>query len=654
MKRISLLLIVGFSVLLSLTSRAGFGKVTAGESNPLTVELLSTHSQTSADASFNNYGYGIEVSSDVAHLYWQESGNDAEGTDLFYRQLPGGSTVRLSDSAKTEGDVSLVWFDTAVAPDGTFHIIWLEDTGTTEGGDLFYWSVATGTLLLSDRSQTEGYVQPAFNTINLTLDVNDNPHTYWFEETGTAEGEDLFYWSLLEGTVLLTNRSQTEGNDVDFGPNALLTDDDGNAHVTWAEYGIDGFSNSYFYWNSTLSSPITLPGIRSLVVAGTTAHIVWQSATEGPIVYWNSATQSAQPIPSSADTPGGIIELSRLIKDSAGAVHIFWVKGIANVCLAHWDTTGQTTEDLVTGNQCYPFWNVFLDSSDDFHTIVVDQPMSSRRYRYWNSTLTTSIPIPIGSSINQGKLTGIEGTNQVHVTWTETNGSDDNYYHWDNLSQSVANLSQLAGADTHISSVGIQVLPSSNSEIYMLWSEANNGTGMFHNLFWSSSTGTTVDLFTKLGIDSVSANFGTMKINFLADGTPYTVWPGTPTSGPTGFYVWDSSKDLVHLAGDSSPCSDIGRYFSSEADQLGGIYLAWQDNGTKTSYLWSQTSGQIDLSQTTATETTCAPPLVAVSDNGRVFAMWIEESDVVGEGLDVYGGWVETSSNAVYLPMITK
>ncbi|MCB8981344.1 MAG: hypothetical protein H6657_28395 [Ardenticatenaceae bacterium] len=653
MKRI-FLLFVGFSVSFFLILVSGFGQATAGTSNPLTVELLSSHSQTSADTSFNNYGYGLVAGVNSAHVYWQESGNGAEGADLFYRQLPGGNTVRLSDPALSEGDVDIVWFDTAVGQDNTFHIAWLETGSATEAYDLFYWSAATGTLLLTDRTQTEGYVEPAFGTLTLLLDANDKAHIIWFEETNTAEGSDLFYWSLTTETVLLTDHSQTEGSGVGSGPNKLVLDDNGTAHVTWGEYGTDGVTAKYFYWNPSLSSPVNLPSIRSFIVADNVAHIIWQSATEGPIVYWNSTTQTAQPIPSSADTPGGIINTGGLMEDSTGVVHIFWVKGIAGVCLAHWDTAGQTTEDLVTGTQCYPFWNVFLDSSDNFHTIVVDQPTSALRFRYWNEKLTTPVTIPIGSSISQGKLMGIEGTNEVHVTWIETVGSDDNYYHWDNISQNATNLSTLAGADTHISSSGIQVLPSSNSELYMLWSEGINGTGTFHNLYWNSLTNTTTDLFTDLGISSINSGFDPMIVNFLPNGEPYTVWPGTPTSGPEGLYLWDSSQDTVHLAGESVPCSALGKYFSSGADSAGNIYVAWQDEGTKTNYLWSQASGQINLSQTTATETACDPPLVVMSDNSRLFAMWIEESDVADEGLDVYGGWSELPGFDIYLPMITR
>lgn len=653
MKRI-FLLFLGFSVSLFLISVSGLGQATAGAANPLTVELLSPHSQTTANTTFNNYGYGLVAGVNTAHAYWQENGNGAEGADLFYRQLPDGNTVRLSDPALSEGNVDIVWFDTAVGQDNTFHMAWMETGSASEAYDLFYWSAATGTLLLTDRTQTEGYVQPASGTLTLLLDADDMAHIIWFEETNSAEGSDLFYWSQATGTVLISDHSQTEGSGIGLGPNRLIMDDNGNAHVTWGEYGTDGVTASYFYWNPSLSSPVNLPAIRSFVVANNVAHIIWQSATEGPIVYWNSTGQSAQPIPSSADTSGGIINTGGLIEDSTGAVHIFWVKGISGTCLAHWDTASQTTEDLVTGTQCYPFWNVFLDSSDNFHTIVVDQPTATRRYRYWNDTLTTPVTIPIGSSISQGKLMGIEGTNEVHVTWIETVGSDDNYYHWDNIAQNATNLSTLAGADTHISSTGIQVLPSSNGELVMLWSEGINGTGTFHNLYWNSATNTTVDLFTELGIGSINSGFDPMSVNFLPNGEPYTVWPGMPMSGPAGLYIWDSSQGMVHLAGESTPCSELSRYYSSETDQQGNIYLAWEDDATKTNYLWSQTSGQVDLSQTLAAETECDPPLVTMSDNGRIFAMWIEESDVAGEGLDVYGGWLDAPGYSLYLPMITK
>lgn len=652
MKRNFMLLLSCLSSLFFLISVIGDQPIMAG--SILTTQLLSDHDLTIADSTFNNYGYGVEISGSVAHVIWQESGNDTEGIDLFYRQLPDGSTVRLSDPTLSEGDVNPVWFDTAVAPDGTFHMIWLEDTNTTEAGDLFYWSANTGTLLLSDHTQTEGYVQPAQNTLTINLDSNGHPHVIWFEETSTAEGKDLFYWNPSAGTVLLTERSQTQGSDVNMGPNSLNIGDNGIPHVTWAEYGNDGSTPTYFYWDSSLATPVILPGIRSIIVAGNVAHIIWWTAMEGPINYWNSSSQSTQAIPASADNSGGIIFVKPLVADSANNVHLVWAKGIAGICLAHWDSASQTTEDLVTGDTCYPPWNVYVDNSDNLHTVIVDEPMGNFRFRYWNNTLVNPIPVPISNSSNNGKLSGITGSNLVHLTWIESSGTDDNYYHWDNVGQTVSNLSQLAGSDTHIGSMGRQIEQSSNGELYMLWSEQINGTGTSKTLYWNSATDTTQNLFTELGISSVNVSFDEMTMDFLRSGVPYFIWHGTPNSGPEGFYLWESAQDEVHLAGESLPCTEVGGLFSNDSDNFGNIYLAWQDDATKTNYLWSQANGQIDLSLTSTIETMCDPPKVAVNALGDMFVVWIEESDVAGEGLDMYGGWIERAASNIYLPFVVK
>lgn len=653
MKRNLLLLFVALSLSLILASFLDYESTQAG--SPLTTELLSDHSLTTADTFFNNYGYGVETSGNIAHVYWQESGNNTEGTDLFYRQIPGGSTIQLSDPALSEGDVSVVWFDTAVAPDGTFHMIWLEDTDTTEAGDLFYWSAATGTLLLSDHTETEGYVQPALNTLSLIMDANGNPHTFWTEETGSAEGEDFFYWSLATGTVLLTDRSQTEGNDVDFGPNKLQIGDDGVVHITWGELGNDGTTPTYFYWNSSLATPVILPNIRTSIVAGNVAHIIGWTAIEGPISYWNSSTQSLQTIPSSSD-PGGIIFVNSLIADSTNTVHLFWSEGVSNVCLSHWNSATQTTDDLVMGDVCYPSWSVYVDHSDNFHTVVVDQPSGTFRFRYWNDTLANPIVVPIGNTSNNGKLTGIDGSSMVHLTWIESSGSDDNYYHWDNVNQTVNNLSQLAGSDTLISSTESQIEQSSNGELYMLWSEQITSTGALQNFSWNSEVNATQNLFTELGISSLSFDFD-MTMDFVESGVPYFIWHGTPTSGADGFYLWDSARDEVHLAGESLPCTEVGGPYGNDSDIFGNIYLAWQDDSTGTNYFWSEASGQVDLSLTAASDTLCHAPRVKTGDSDRVFVVWIEESDDAGEGLDIYGGWLDapnTFGNVVYLPFITK
>lgn len=623
----------------------------------LNTQQLSDHSLTQADSFINIYGYDIDPGNTVAHVYWQETGNGSEGTDLFYRQIPDGSTIRLSDPALSDGDVSLVWFDTAVAPDGTFHIIWLEDTNSSEGGDLFYWSAATGTLLLSDHDETEGYVQPATNTLFITLDNDGNPHTFWHEETGTSEGEDLFFWSLATGTLLITDRTQTEGDDDNFGPNRLLIDDNGTTHITWAEIGNDGITNTYFYWNESLPNPIILPDIERWVLAGNVAHIIWLEATDGPINYWNSATQTTQPIPSSGDLSGGFVRIQYILVDSNENIRILWHEDLSNVCLAHWDSSSQTTDEAVIGERCTGFWPVYIDNTNILHTVVSDDPGGTRRYQYWNENLTNLIALPVADVSIYGWLTGIEGTNIVHFSWIEFGGTDDNFFHWDNMNQSTSNLSQLAGNDTRISSAGRQVEQSSNGELYMLWFEQINGTGTSQNLYWNSVTNTTQNLFSELGISSINlVNNSTehMRMDFLASGSPYFMWHGVPNSGPEGLYLWDSAQDSIHLAGESYPCSEIGRTYKNDSDIFGNIYLAWQDETTWNYHFWSQETGEVALSQTTSAETLCHPPVLAVANNGNVFVLWVEESDVAGEGLDMFAGWIESTAGKIYLPLIVK
>ena len=458
------------------------------------------------------------------------------------------------------------------------------------------------------------------------------------------------HWSQASGTQLLTNRSQTEGDNIQFGPTSLQIADTGTPHITWAEVGNDGSTATYFYWNSTLANPLTLPDIQSFGVAGNVAHILWGNQSEGPLNYWTSATQSAKTIPSSTDLGGYVF--ARMVFDSTNTVHVLWSESNSNVCLSHWDSNSQVTDDLVTGDACLFPWNIYVDNVDNLHTIVVDDPMGTRRYRYWNSTLATPVPVSIGDAIGNGRLTGIESSNRVHLTWTESSGSDDDYYHWDNVGQTVSNLSELAGNDSHIGSQ--QIEQSSNGELYMLWSEQINGTGPSQNLYWNSVTNTTQNLFTELGISSLSYSIDEMTMDFFNSGVPYFIWHGTPTSGPEGFYLWDSAQDEVHLAGESLPCTEVGGPYDNASDNFGIIYLAWQDDATRTNYFWSEASGQVDLSLTSAGETFCSPPKVAVNDVGDVFVIWIEESGVAGEGLDIYGGWLAGTGSNVYLPFVRR
>lgn len=656
MKRNFLLLFATLILSFALTSVFDYESTQAG--SPLTSELLSDHTLTSASATFPYIGFGIETSDDVAHVYWQENGDGAEGSDLFYRQIPGGSTIRLSDLSQTEGDVYTFTEDSrgsAIAPDGTVHIIWLEETNTSEKDDLFYWSAATGTLLLSDRTETEGFVY--IPNVLLELDKDGNPHVLWYEETATGEGRDIFYWNRTTGTHLLTDRNQTEGGFVNFSYVKILLSDNGTPHISWSEFGNDGTTPLYFYWNPSFTTPAIFPDLRSfatITVVEDTAHTAWQSGfLDGPIVYWNSSTKTEQIIPSSDDNPTGLA----LEVDSANNIHILWSEAQTNNCLSHWDSVSQLTEVIVTGENCRSSYGTYIDDSDVIHTIYTDDPTGNDDYylHYWNSTLAN--PNLLKANTYYTSVDNLLGTGNgvVHVTWRELpNSSDDNLYHWDNVSQTVTNLSQLAGSNSRL---GPRATPALNNaeELHLLWPEQVNGSSDYEYFYWNSEDKTIQNLFTKFGISSLpSSSLDELTMAYTENGAPYLIWYGLPDNGPEGFYFWNSAKDEIHLLGESLPCNGGSYSFSNDSNLLGNIYFAWLDGSTFTNYFWSETSGQVDISSTVVSEIYCDPPFVKVSDNGRIFVVWIEESDTAGEGLDLFAGWIETSISQVFLPIATK
>ncbi|HFE65722.1 MAG TPA: hypothetical protein ENJ93_00545, partial [Chloroflexi bacterium] len=130
---------------------------------PPTPILLSDHNKTEGNVGAPQW-YGN-------HTLWTEL-NGSEGEDLFYSAPPFTQTIRLSDLAQTEGSANYMHTRIAEAADGAPHVIWLEETGTSEGYDLFYWTPVSGTLRLTDRNLTEG--SPELSRVLMDIQVDEN------------------------------------------------------------------------------------------------------------------------------------------------------------------------------------------------------------------------------------------------------------------------------------------------------------------------------------------------------------------------------------------------------------------------------------------------------------------------------------------------
>ncbi|MEZ4594616.1 MAG: hypothetical protein R3D55_26245 [Chloroflexota bacterium] len=175
-------------------------------------------------------------SNGVFHVVWAETVEDTLEDDLFYWRSDSGATVRVSDTAVTtgnaqnpilnedsSGNMQIVWqenapgsgqaalfhWDTANTttslltemgtnpilrhqwfdPANTYHAAWTRNAGSDN--DLFYFDSANGVINVSTQAATNGEIVDDFETIQL-LPSAANWYLLWAEDTGTAEGEDLF------------------------------------------------------------------------------------------------------------------------------------------------------------------------------------------------------------------------------------------------------------------------------------------------------------------------------------------------------------------------------------------------------------------------------------------------------------------------------
>ncbi len=161
------------------------------------------------------------------YIVWLEVVDDVEQADVFLFSSTGQTTVRLSDPAVVSGSASPALLQ--VASGGTAHVLWEEDSEATTGRALFYWNSADGVLTELGSTVTSGGGQP-----RLLLDPEGHAHVAWISESGVGEGENVWYWTAAAGAQPLSDLGGTEGDIAYSSLNAVI-DDYGGVYVVWAE-----------------------------------------------------------------------------------------------------------------------------------------------------------------------------------------------------------------------------------------------------------------------------------------------------------------------------------------------------------------------------------------------------------------------------------
>ncbi|RMG93859.1 MAG: hypothetical protein D6706_14810 [Chloroflexi bacterium] len=476
----------------------------------------------------------------VMGVYWQTA------VSMSSNQPP--TPILLSDQTQTEGDVFTFSFGS------TNNIYWFEqNTTSSEGLDLFFSTPPyTQTVRLSDLTQTEGSAN-YMHTLSATAD-DGTPHLIWLEDTGTSEEYDLFYWNPISGTLRLTDQSITEGSpSLSQVQMNIQLDQNNQAHVIWNEIGNDGLTTLWFYWSQATNQTQQISGINpgflpAMAIQGTTVHLVWNDYNDNSLHYWNSADKTILDIPGTAWVAAGI---GAFIPDSSGNMLLYWYETSTQNCLNRWNATTQTVETLVSSAQsdCISALNFEQDNSGKLHAAMLIGQFSQPNLYYWNSTLSNPILIQSLTGVSPKYWTHVDKNGVFHIVWLSPAPSESLYY-WNSTDQSVVNLSAGFGSGTYVSEYTVNVFYP-NNKLYISWSEDN----AFH--IWQPG-GTIENLNTKFGMSGIT--LPAMRAD--SQGNLFMAWHGTPTSGSEGLFVWDEVSNTVQQVFTGTPVNTYFLSFS--------------------------------------------------------------------------------------------
>lgn len=560
----------------------------------LTAVQMTDHALTGEDTMYIGGSLHVKMGTNSAHVIWREQKTANNGTDLFYRSLPNGTTQRLSDTASAK-NVGVF-----------FPALYISDTNT--------------------------------------------PHVIWEEYTSAVDSRDINYWNPNDGLVTLVSQTPTTGFNT-FRPVLWLEGDE--AHIVWQQRNVAQTEDIYMYWNSISQTALELPGFEAGLIHEGVLHITWESSFNGPVNYWNSNTQSIFILPNSATIGDASVHQRGIFADASGQITIFYghsgYTDPATTCLASWNNATQTTTIHVTGNKCFSVAPVQRDNQGVYHTYAVDSNSGFLPY-YWNSTLTDAIFFDVSGA---GTGFGIPGgdlyladNGKVHIVWED----DDDLFYWNPDDQQVINLSESSGPNSQIADYFMFTSFDSSGNLTIIWQEQASSVSATGPFYWQSEEKITTNLLTKLGMSDIDEQ----SLAYANTPEPVYLFYGVPIVGDAGAFYWNIAEDTVTPVWTGGVTNTFFWYREGLEDE---IFTAWVDQTTSSLTVNSTAKGSQIMSQTAADETDNLAYVLATDDFGNAYLIWTEMSDSAGEGLDFFAAWttefVEGSAK-LYLPLVTR
>ncbi len=394
-------LIVLFSI--SIVALVNLG-LSASPAGALIPNLLSDHQATSQQSLIQYID--AKPTQNIVHIAWSETVTvtPPDDTDIFYRQLPNGSTINLSDNVQEQGSAGPVLVQPSIG--NNVCVLWREETSS---GDyyLYLWRSASNTTKISPNPVGP---DPEIILSQFVCNLEEDALITWKDSTN-----EVYLWDETANVQTKLSNDEAGGYISDF--QRIDVNDD--VYLAWIEPE-SGVKRVYL-WDSIndVAQEIALNGVNNLHLLkdkNDVIYLFWGRQVEfsAPCqYYWTSLTQSIQQLYACGD------QILEVTNDKDENVLAAWHKYSGPTPITHWNLTENVTETIEIPNQAIINMNFIIGPDNTSHFFWQD--FVTKGLYYWNSkTVSETLVTPASSYLFEQFTWDFDSNGQLHTLWGDS------------------------------------------------------------------------------------------------------------------------------------------------------------------------------------------------------------------------------------------